>query len=196
MGRKISGDALDVLFNAARSYNAWQKTDVSDTQLHELYSLMKMGPTSANCSPARLIFLKSDAAKQRLKPCLDPGNVAKAMAAPVVAIIGMDLEFYELLPQLFPHADARSWFAGHSQKIQETAMRNSSLQGAYFILAARSLGLDCGPMSGYNSERLAAEFFPGGTLVPNFICALGEGDPSGLFPRSPRLSFDQAGQVI
>ena len=196
MGHKISGDALEVLFNAARSHNAWRKTEVSDTQLRELYDLMKMGPTSANCSPARLIFLKSDAAKQRLKPCLDPGNVAKAMSAPVVAIIGMDLEFYELLPQLFPHTDARPWFAGQTQKIQETAMRNSSLQGAYFILAARGLGLVCGPMSGYNSERLATEFFPEGTVVPNFICGLGEGDPTGLFPRSPRLSFDQACKVI
>ncbi len=196
MDRKISGEALEILFNGARSHNAWRKTAVSDAQLRDLYDLMKMGPTSANCSPARLVFLKSDSAKQRLKPCLDPGNVDKAMGAPVVALIGMDLEFYELLPQLFPHTDARPWFVGQAQKIHETAMRNSSLQGAYFILAARSLGLDCGPMSGYNSERLAKEFFPEGRVVPNFICALGEGDPSALFPRSPRLPFDQACQVI
>jgi 3-hydroxypropanoate dehydrogenase len=155
-----------------------------------------MGPTSANCSPARILFVKSDAAKERLKPHLSSGNVAKTMSAPVCAIIGYDLEFYEKLPKLFPHTDARSWFAGKDQKIFETAFRNGTLQGAYLILAARALGLDCGPMSGFDNAGVDKEFFSGSTIKSNFLCNIGYGDPSALRPRSPRLSFEEIGKII
>jgi nitroreductase len=157
---------------------------------------MKWGPTSANACPARLVFVTSDAAKQKLKDCLDEGNVEKSMTAPVVAIIGMDMLFYEKLPILFPHTDARSWFEGKAEKIHETAFRNSSLQGAYLMLAARSLGLDCGPMSGFDNAKLEAAFFPEGNIKANFICALGYGDSDKLYPRGPRLSFDEVCRVV
>lgn len=188
----LSDQALDQLFREARSYNSWQEKDVSDELLHELYELMKWGPTSANSCPARIVFVKSDEAKARLEPCLAEGNVEKSMTAPVVAIIGMDMEFYEQLPKLFPHTDARSWFAGKPEKIEENAMRNSSLQGAYLMLAARSLGLDCGPMSGFDNAKMDETFFPGGKVKSNFICALGYGSSDKLYPRGPRLSFDEA----
>lgn len=192
----LSNEALDTLFREARSHNGWQDTPVTDEQLHQIYDLMKMGPTSANTCPARLLFIKSVEAKERLKPCLAEGNVEKSMTAPVVALIGMDMEFYEHLPRLFPHTDARSWYAGKPEAIYNTAFRNSSLQGAYFIMAARSLGLDCGPMSGFDAEKLEAEFFTDGKIKANFICAVGHGDTSKIFPRSPRLEFDEACSVL
>jgi 3-hydroxypropanoate dehydrogenase len=193
--KALSDQALDQLFREARSYNAWQDREVSDELLHELYELLKWGPTSANSSPARIVFVKSEQAKGRLKPCLNEGNVEKSMTAPVVAIIGMDMEFYEQLPKLFPHTDARSWFAGNPAKIEVNAMRNSSLQGAYLMLAARALGLDCGPMSGFDYPKLEAAFFPDGKVKANFICALGYGSEDKLYPRGPRLDFDEACRI-
>ncbi|MEJ2345919.1 MAG: malonic semialdehyde reductase [Gammaproteobacteria bacterium] len=194
--RALSDAALDTLFRQARSHNGWLERPVSDDQLRQIYELMKMGPTSANSCPARLLFVKSADAKARLKPCLAPGNVEKSMTAPVVAIVAMDLEFHEQLPRLFPHTDARSWYLGKPEKILDTAFRNSSLQGAYLILAARSLGLDAGPMSGFDADKLNAEFFPDGKVKANFICAIGYGDASKLFPRHPRLAFDEACRIL
>ncbi|MGA7799616.1 MAG: malonic semialdehyde reductase [Gammaproteobacteria bacterium] len=192
----MPAEALEVLFSKARSHSTWTDEPVSDAQLREIYDLMKWGPTAANSSPARIVFIKSPEAKQRLKDCLAPGNVEKSMSAPVVAVIGMDMEFYEHLPRLFPHTDARSWYAGKPEAIQQTAFRNSALQGAYLMLAARTQGLDCGPMSGFDSEKLEAEFFPDGKVKANFICAIGHGDHSKLFPRNPRLEFDEACQLL
>ena len=192
----LSDAGMDLLFREARTHNAWQDKEVSDVLLEALYDLAKMGPTSANCSPMRVLFLRSPEAKARLKPALSEGNAEKTMAAPVAAIIGYDLEFYEQLPKLFPHADARPWFAGKPAHIETTAFRNGSLQGAYFIIAARALGLDCGPMSGFDNGLVDREFFPDGTVKSNFLCSLGYGDPSVLFPRSPRLEFDEACRII
>ncbi|MDH3948140.1 MAG: malonic semialdehyde reductase [Gammaproteobacteria bacterium] len=192
----LNDQSLDTLFRQARSHNAWQGKLVSDDLLKQLYDLMKMGPTSANACPGRFVFIKSAEAKDKLKACLDEGNVDKSMTAPVVAIIGMDLEFYEQLPKLFPHTDARVWFVGKAGKIQETAFRNSSLQGAYLMLAARSLGLDCGPMSGFDNVKLDAAFFPDGKVKSNFICAIGYGDETGLYPRGPRLDFNEAAEIV
>lgn len=187
---------LNLIFRHARSYSHWQDKPVEDALLQQVYDLAKMGPTSANCCPMRLVFVKSKDAKEKLKPMLDAGNVEKSMTAPVVAIIGHDLEFYELLPKLFPHNQtARSWFAGKPEAIQTAAFRNGSLQGAYFMLAARALGLDCGPMSGFNNAKVDAEFFAGTQIKSNFICALGYGDPAKLFPRSPRLEFNEACKI-
>ena len=194
--KRLSDEAIDVLFRQARSHNGWLDRPVSDEQLRELYELMKWGPTSANCSPARIVFVKSPQAKERLRPLLSPGNVEKSLSAPVVALIAMDMEFYEHLPRLFPHTDARSWYAGKPEAIASTAFRNSSLQGAYFIMAARSLGLDCGPMSGFNAAGVGAEFFPGGRFKTNFICALGYGDHTKLFDRHPRFEFDEVCQIL
>jgi len=188
--------SLDLIFRNARSHSFWQDKPVDDALLERVYDLAKMGPTSANCSPMRLVFVKSKEAKEKLKPTLDAGNVEKSMTAPVVAIIGHDLEFYEQLPKLFPHNQtARSWFAGKPEAIQTTAFRNGTLQGAYFMLAARSLGLDCGPMSGFNNAKIDAAFFAGTQVKSNFICALGYGEASKLFPRSPRLSFAEACKI-
>lgn len=187
--------ALDQLFFSARTHNAWQARDVPDSLLERLWELARMGPTSANCSPARIVFVKSAAAKERLLPCLSPGNVEKTRAAPVTAIVGMDLEFHEALPKLFPHADARAWFVGQPELIEATAFRNSSLQGAYLILAARALGLDAGPMSGFDPARVEAEFFAQGRIRANFLINLGWGDPARLFPRSPRLEFAEACRI-
>jgi len=191
----LSDEALDILFREARSFNRWLDKEVSDEQLHQIYELMKWGPTSANSTPARVVFVKSDEAKARLKPCLNEGNVEKSMSAPVVAIIGMDMEFYEKLPKLFPHTDARSWFAGNEAKVAENAMRNSSLQGAYLIMAARALGLDCGPMSGFDPAKMNATFFPDGKVRVNFICAIGYGSREKLHGRGPRLTFDEACRI-
>lgn len=196
MHHAISDDALDQLFRAARTQNKWQDKPVSQTLLHALYDLMRMGPTSANCSPARIVFVTSLEGRERLKPFVAPNNVPKVMTAPVVAIIGHDLEFHEKLPTLFPHADARSWFAGNEKLIQTTAFRNGTLQGAYLMMAARAVGLDCGPMSGFDNEGVDRVFFANSPVKSNFICGLGYGDPSGVFPRSPRLSFDEACQVV
>lgn len=195
MKQPLSNEALGQLFSEARSYNRWQEKAVSDVQLQQIYELLKWGPTAANSCPARIVFVKSEEAKQRLKPCLAEGNVEKSMSAPVVAIIGMDMEFYEQLPKLFPHTDARSWFAGKPDKIAENAMRNSSLQAGYLMLAARSLGLDCGPMSGFDYPALEAEFFPDGKVKANFICAIGYGSQEELYPRGPRLAFDEACRI-
>lgn len=194
----LDGAALDTIFRDARSFNAWTDKPVSDDMLKELYDLMKMGPTSANCSPARIVFVRSDEAKEKLMPALLPQNQGKTKEAPVCAIIGYDLEFYEKIPELFPHnPDARNWFAGNDPLIQETAFRNSSLQGAYFMIAARSLGLDCGPMSGFDPEAVNKAFFPDGKVKANFICNIGYGDPSReLFERSPRLAFDDACSIV
>ncbi|MFI4952917.1 MAG: malonic semialdehyde reductase [Burkholderiales bacterium] len=187
--------ALDQLFRTARTYRAWRDQAVSDQTLQAIYELMKWGPTSSNCCPARIVFVRSAEAKERLKPALDAGNVRQTMAAPATAIVGYDLEFYEKLPLLAPHSDGRSAFAGKTELIRTTAFRNGSLQGAYLIVAARSLGLDCGPMSGFDNARVDAEFFSGGTVKSNFLCNLGYGDPSTLRPRAPRLAFDAACRI-
>lgn len=183
---------LEQLFTEARSHNGFADRPVPDETLHRLHDLLKWGPTSANSSPARFVFVRSAAGKERLIECMSPGNVQKVREAPVTAIIGMDMAFYERLPQLFPHTDARSWFAGKPELIQATAFRNSSLQGAYLILAARALGLDCGPMSGFDAAKMDAAFWSGSAVKTNFVCALGHGDPGKLFRRSPRLAFDEA----
>ena len=196
MPRPLDDDALDILFRAARTHNAWQDRPVGDDVLRALFDLLKMAPTSANCSPARFQFVKSPAAKERLRPALSAGNVEKTMAAPVTAIVGYDMEFYEKLPQLFPHTDARSWFAGKPDHIATSAFRNGTLQGAYLILAARSVGLDCGPMSGFDNDKVDAAFFPGGRIRSNFLCNLGYGDASVLHPRSPRFAFDEACEIL
>ena len=193
----IPDQALDQLFRQARSHNGWQDREVTDAQLRQIYDLMKMGPTSLNTCPARIVFIKSQAAKERLKACLNEGNINKSMTAPVVALIGMDLEFYTKLDKLWPHApEAPNWYIGKPDKIKETAFRNSALQGAYFVLAARSLGLDAGPMSGFDADKMDATFFPDGKIKSNFICAIGYGDESKLYPRGPRLEFSEACSVI
>ena len=184
------------LFTEARTHNGYRPTAIADETLHALYELLKWGPTSANSSPARFLFVRSADAKARLLECVNPGNVVKVKEAPVTVIIGMDLAFHDKLPYLFPHTDARSWFAGNEAKIAETAFRNSSLQGGYLILAARALGLDCGPMSGFDATKIDATFWAGTRVKTNFICALGEGEPSKLFARSPRLPFDEACRVL
>ena len=184
---RIDEAALDQLFRDARTYNEWQARPVADELLREVIDLAKMAPTSANTSPLRVVFVRTKEGKEQLKPALGPMNVEKTMAAPVTAIIGHDLAFHDLLPRLFPHADARAWFVGNEPLIETTAFRNGSLQGAYFILAARALGLDCGPMSGFDNAKVDAEFFAGTTVKSNFLVNLGYGDPAKLFPRSPRL---------
>ena len=193
---KISNDALDQLFRQARTHTAWLPKRVPIETLREVYDLARMGPTSANSGPARFVFLESEAAKARLLPALAPLNVEKTKAAPVTVIVAWDNEFYEKLPQLFPHANMRSYFVGNQPLIDETALRNSSLQGGYFILAARSLGLDCGPMSGFDAAKVNAEFFPDGKWKVNFLCNLGYGDHNKLHPRNPRLEFEEACRVL
>jgi 3-hydroxypropanoate dehydrogenase len=188
--------ALDTVFRAARTHNAWQAKPVGDALLQAIWELAKMPPTSANCSPARILFVRSPEAKARLVPLLLEGNRAKTAQAPVTAIIGYDLEFYEKLPRLFPHADARAWFAGNPELIRTTAFRNGSLQGAYLILAARAIGLDCGPMSGFDNAAVDAAFFPDGNIKSNFLCSLGYGEPAGLHPRNPRLEFAEACRIV
>ncbi len=191
----MTDQALDQLFRHARTHNAWLEKDVPDTLLHALYELMKWGPTSANCSPARIVFVKSAVAKEKLLACMPEGNFEKTKTAPVTAIIAMDKAFYDKLPELFPHADARAWFVGNQPMIDATAFRNSSLQGAYFMIAARALGLDCGPMSGFDAGKVKQAFFADSAVEPNFLCNLGYGDASKLMPRSPRLSFAQVCRV-
>jgi len=207
MSKVLNDEALDQLFRAARTHNAWLDKPVSDDTLRQVYDLMKWGPTSANSCPARFVFLRSQQAKERLRPALAPGNVEKTMKAPVTVIVAYDLLFYEKLPRLFPHSPAmRNLFAGNPQLVEATAMRNSSLQGAYLMLAARATGLDCGPMSGFDNARVDEEFFgagkecegcdqeyfPAGHVKSNFLCNLGYGDRSKLFPRAPRLAFSEA----
>jgi 3-hydroxypropanoate dehydrogenase len=193
---KIANDTLDQLFRQARTHSAWLPKRVPVEVLREVYELARWGPTSANSTPARFVFLESEAAKARLLPALARGNVEKTKAAPVTVIVAWDTEFYEKLPRLFPHADMRSFFVGKQALIDETALRNGSLQGGYFILAARALGLDCGPMSGFDAAKVNAEFFPDGKWKANFLCNLGYGDHSKLFPRNPRLEFDEACRVL
>lgn len=210
MTKTLNEEGMDLLFRAARTYNDWLDRPVSDDTLHQLYDLMKWGPTSANSSPARILFLRTPQAKARLLPALAPGNVEKTRKAPVTAIIAYDLQFYEKLPRLFPHNPAmRESFINAPQLIEVTARRNSSLQGAYFIIAARAVGLDCGPMSGFDNAKVDEEFFaagkcagcdeeflPQGHVRSNFLCNLGYGDPAKLFPRSPRLKFDEACMLL
>ncbi|SFW73643.1 malonic semialdehyde reductase [Luteibacter sp. UNCMF366Tsu5.1] len=197
MSAPLTDAALDQLFRTARTYNAWLPKEVTDEQIRQIYELAKMGPTAANASPMRLSFIKSKDAKERLKPFLSENNVEKTMAAPVTAIVATDFAFYEQLPKLFPHADARSWFVGNEPMIQSAGMRNGSLQGAYLILAARSLGLDCGPMSGFDQAGVDAEFFAGTHVKSNFLVNIGYGDPNkNLFGRLPRLDFDEAAQIL
>ena len=192
----ISKEALEQIFTEARTHSGWLAKPVGDELLRQVYDLMKWGPTSANSSPARIVFVKSKEAKDKLLPCMAPGNVEKTMKAPASAILAMDMEFYEKLPKLFPHAPARAWFAGNGPLIEATAFRNASLQGAYFIIAARSLGLDCGPMSGFDNAKVDAAFFQGTSWKSNFVCNIGYGDSSTLYPRSPRLDFDEACKIV
>lgn len=189
--------ALDRIFREARTHNAWQDRPVEEADLRALYELMKFGPTSANCCPARILFLAGDEAKERLRPYLIEGNVEKTMAAPVTAIIGYDTLFYERIPDLFPHnPGARDWFEGEEERGNVTAFRNGTLQGAYLIIAARAVGLDCGPMSGFDNAGVDREFWPEGRIRSNFLCNLGYGDPTALFPRSPRLPFEEACEIL
>jgi len=210
MSDPLSEEALDLLFRRARTHKAWLDRPVSDDVLRRLYDLMKWGPTSQNCCPARILFLRTPEAKQRLLPALSASNVEKTVAAPVTAVIGYDELFYERLPRLFPHADARSTYADRPEFAEITARRNSSLQGGYFVMAARALGLDCGPMSGFDNAMVDREFFsvggeqggcpgdcfPDSRVKSNFLCNLGYGDPAKLFPRGPRLEFDEACRLL
>ena len=211
MSTTLNDQSLDQLFREARTHNAWTERPVGDELLRQLYELMKWGPTSANSSPARMLFLRTPEAKQRLLPALSPGNAEKTMKAPVVAVIGYDGRFYDQLPRLFPHADARAWFVDKPELAEVTARRNSSLQGAYLMLAARALGLDCGPMSGFDQAKVDHEFFPrpadagdefqqehfpDSHIKTNFLCSLGYGDAAKLFPRSPRLAFEEACKLL
>jgi 3-hydroxypropanoate dehydrogenase len=193
---KLPSACLDQLFRDARTHNVWLDRDVPDALLHELVDLVKLGPTSANCSPARFLFVKSREAKQKLRPHLSEGNRDKTMKAPVCTIIGYDLAFYKHLPKLFPHTNAKSWFEGDEQKIFDTAFRNGTLQGAYLIMAARALGLDCGPMSGFDNKGVDHDFFAGTNTRSNFLCSLGYGDATKLLPRSPRFSFDEMARIL
>lgn len=196
MSQVIDDAALAQLFLDARTHNAWQQKDVPDSLLVQLVDVLKMGPTSANCSPARIVFVRSPEAKARLKPLVSQGNTEKTMTAPVTAIIGNDLKFYDHLPKLFPHTDAKSWFTGKPEHIRETAFRNGTLQGAYLILAARALGLDTGAMSGFDKEGVTREFFGGTDIEANFLCNLGYGDPSALQPRHPRFAFQEMAKIV
>ena len=184
--------ALDQLFREARTQNKWQDRPVPDATLEEVYNLLKWAPTSANSSPARFVFIRTGEGKAKLKQALSPGNLEKTMTAPVTVIVAHDVEFYEKLPFLFPHADARSWFAGNPAFAETSAFRNGTLQGAYLMMAARSVGLDAGAMSGFDNAKVDELFLAGTTWKSNFLVNLGYGDPAGLFPRSPRLSFDEA----
>ena len=197
MAGPIAAECLKRIFLEARTHNKWLDRPVSDELLRELVDLMKMGPTSANQSPARIIFVKSAEAKERLAPHLSEGNRAKTLSAPVCAILGYDLEFYKHLPKLYPHTDAKSWFEGKPEKhVTISALRNGTLQGGYFIIAARALGLDAGPMSGFDNAGVDREFFAGTSVKANFLCNLGYGDTAGLHPRSPRFSFDEIAKIV
>jgi len=192
----LDDKALDQLFRNARSQNGWLPKPVSEAELRRLYDLMRFGPTSANCSPLRVVFVTTEVGRKRLAPALSAGNLPKVMEAPVTAILGHSLRFYEDLPRLFPHNQtARSWFEGKPEHIERTAFRNGTLQGAYLMLAARAVGLDCGPMSGFDNAKVDAEFFPDGAVKSNFLCSLGHGDPSKVMARHPRLAFEEACQI-
>jgi len=196
MSQMLNDAGMDLIFRNARTHNAWMDKPVSEVTLRALYDLMRNGPTSANGSPARLLFLTTEEAKQRLKPALSEGNMTKTLAAPVTVVVAYDLKFYERMPQLFPHEpDAINWFKA-PEVAQITAFRNGTLQGAYMMIAARAVGLDCGPMSGFDNAILDREFFPDGQVKSNFLCNLGHGDPEALFPRSPRLEFEDACEIL
>ena len=188
--------STEVLFDNARTHNGFAAEPIPEATLHKLYDMLKWGPTSANSSPARFVFVTSPEAKDKLLGAMSAGNFDKTKAAPVTVIVGMDTEFFEKLPKLFPHADAKSWFVGNQAMIDATAFRNSSLQGGYLIIAARALGLDCGPMSGFDAAKVDAAFFAGTKVKTNFIVNLGKGDASKLFSRSPRLSFEEACSIV
>lgn len=192
MTRTLDDAALATLFTEARSHNGWSAQPVSDAVLRQLYELARMGPTSANCSPGRFVFVRTAEGKQRLAPALSKGNLEKTMTAPVTVIAAWDRAFYEELPKLFPHGDAKSWFTASPEVAHETAFRNGTLQAGYLLLAARSLGLDAGPMSGFDKAKVDAEFFAGSTWTANFLINLGHGDASKVFGRLPRLEFDDA----
>ncbi len=195
-GGILTEQAVKQIFTEARTHSNWLNEPVSDDLLKRVYDMAKFGPTSANCSPLRIVFVKTKAAKERLKPALMEGNVAKTMAAPVTAILAFDMKFYDHMPMLFPQTDAKSWFVGNDPLIFETALRNSSLQGAYFIIAARACGLDCGPMSGFDKGKLDQEFFKGTSFRANFLCNLGYGDKNKLHPRNPRFKFEDICQIV
>jgi 3-hydroxypropanoate dehydrogenase len=193
----VNESAIDQIFRSARTQNGFVDKPVDDAQLRELYELLKWGPTSNNCSPARFVFLRTREAKERLRPALMPGNVEKTLDASVTVIVATDEAFFEKLPQLLPHnPKAIDLYKGHPDLAHSTAFRNGTLQGAYLIIAARALGLDCGPMSGFDNTRIDAEFFAGTSLRSNFLCNLGVGDPTKLFPRSPRMVFEEACQLL
>jgi 3-hydroxypropanoate dehydrogenase len=194
--QEISEEALDRLFREARTYYAWKPEPVSEELLRKVYDLAKMPPTAANSGPARFVFLTTEEAKARLLPALAPANVEKSRTAPVVVLIAYDTKFYDQLPKLFPIYDLKPVFEADEQHAHESAFRNGSLQGAYFILAARAMGLDVGPMSGFDADQVNAEFFPDGQWKVNFVANLGYGDPTNLFPRLPRLEFEEAAQVL
>jgi len=195
MTEMLSDAALDQLFREARTQNTWQDRPVTDEQLRALYEVLKFGPTSANCSPARFIFIRTPEARAKLKEALSPGNVEKTMTAPVTVIVAHDPKFYDQLPKLFPHADAKSWFSGNYTLAEQTAFRNGTLQGGYLIMAARAMGLDAGPMSGFDAGKVEEHFLNAAGWKANFLVNLGYGDPAGLYPRSPRLGFDEACQL-
>ncbi|MEQ9447234.1 MAG: malonic semialdehyde reductase, partial [Rhodospirillaceae bacterium] len=186
---QIDQAGLNLLFMEARTQNSWHQKPVPEDLMRRVFDLMKMAPTSANCSPGRFVFVASSEGKDKLKPALSEGNLAKTMSAPLTVIIAYDMEFYEHLPKLFPHTDARAWFTGHDDLIHETAFRNGSLQGAYLMMAARALGLDCGPMSGFDTDKVNSTFFPDGRFKVNFICNVGYGDDKEVYPRGPRFEF-------
>lgn len=192
----LEPSALDTLFREARSQNAWQDKDIPEGVLEQLYHLVKMGPTSANCAPGRFVFIRSKEAKQKLDPAMSSGNREKTMAAPVTVLVCQDMEFYEKLGELFPHVDAKPWFTGSEAMITETAFRNASLQGGYLIMAARALGLDCGPMSGFDAKLVEETFLAGTTWKVNFMINLGYGEPSKVFDRLPRLAMEDACKVL
>ena len=192
----LSDHSLNQLFRHARTHNGFQAKPVEDALLEQLVELVLLGPTSANSSPGRFVFVKSPEAKEKLRPALSAGNLEKTIAAPVTVIVAMDMTFYDHLPKLFPHVDARSWFAGNEKTIADTAFRNATLQGGYMIMAARALGLDAGPMSGFDNAKVDEAFFAGTTVKSNFLINLGYGDPSKLFARSPRFTFDEAARIV
>ncbi|WP_437888438.1 malonic semialdehyde reductase [Phytobacter sp. V91] len=196
MSEAVNQGALDALFTTARTHNGWQAKPVSDATLREIYDLLKMGPTSANCSPARFVFIRTAEGKEKLRPALSGGNLEKTMSAPVTAIVGWDPQFYDRLPELFPHGDARSWFTSSASLAEETAFRNSAMQAAYLLFACRALGLDTGPMSGFDRQVVDAAFFADSGYRSTLLVNIGYGDESKLFARLPRLAFDDACQLL
>lgn len=192
----LDTNSLNVLFNEAKTYYGWQQKPVSPELLHQIYNLTKMGPTSVNCCPLRVVFVQTPVARAKLKPCLAPANVDKTMSAPVTAILGYDLDFHDHLPKLYPHTDARAWFTGNQDLINTTAVRNGTLQAGFFLMAARACGLDCGPMSGFDNAMVDEAFFAGTNIKSNFLCNLGYGDTEHTYPRAPRFEFGDVCSII